>query len=90
LLLSVAKSSAPQVRSRWLNSNPPWTCSPIARQKNWSRSLHFCGARRSGVQAQISDRLAYYHKNRQSENENVISSIILGTSLLTARGIPGW
>lgn len=33
--------------------------------------------------------LAYYHKGTgSSENEDVISSIILGTSLLTARGIP--
>src|SRR5438045_8805139 len=33
--------------------------------------------------------LAYYHKGTGSpENEDVISSIILGTSLLTARGIP--
>src|SRR4051812_22173938 len=33
--------------------------------------------------------LAYYHKGTGSpENEEVISSIILGTSLLTARGIP--
>ena len=33
--------------------------------------------------------LAYYHQGSGSaENEDVISSIILGTSLLTARGIP--
>jgi L-arabinose isomerase len=33
--------------------------------------------------------LAYYHKGARSpENEDAISSIILGTSLLTARGIP--
>ena len=33
--------------------------------------------------------LAYYHQGRGNvENEDVISSIILGTSLLTARGIP--
>lgn len=33
--------------------------------------------------------LAYYHKGTGStENEDVISSIILGTSLLTGRGIP--
>jgi L-arabinose isomerase len=33
--------------------------------------------------------LAYYHKGAGSpENEDAISSIILGTSLLTARGIP--
>lgn len=33
--------------------------------------------------------LAYYHKGTgNAENEDVISSIILGTSLLTARGIP--
>jgi L-arabinose isomerase len=33
--------------------------------------------------------LAYYHQGRGSaDNEDVISSIILGTSLLTARGIP--
>lgn len=33
--------------------------------------------------------LAYYHKgDRNTENEDAISSIILGTSLLTARGIP--
>lgn len=33
--------------------------------------------------------MAYYHKGVGSpENENAISSIILGTSLLTARGIP--
>ncbi len=33
--------------------------------------------------------LAYYHKGVGSaENEDVISSIILGTSLLTARGVP--
>ena len=33
--------------------------------------------------------LAYYHKGfGNSENEDAISSIILGTSLLTARGVP--
>jgi L-arabinose isomerase len=33
--------------------------------------------------------LAYYYKGKEnSENEDAISSIILGTSLLTARGIP--
>jgi L-arabinose isomerase len=33
--------------------------------------------------------LAYYHKGSgNDENEDVISSIILGTSLLTARGVP--
>jgi L-arabinose isomerase len=33
--------------------------------------------------------LAYYHKGAGSpENEDMISSIILGTSLLTARGVP--
>ena len=33
--------------------------------------------------------LAYYHQGTgNADNENVISSIILGTSLLTARGIP--
>jgi L-arabinose isomerase len=33
--------------------------------------------------------LAYYHKGvANSENEDAISSIILGTSLLTARGVP--
>jgi len=33
--------------------------------------------------------LAYYHKGLgSSENEDAISSIILGTSLLTARGVP--
>jgi L-arabinose isomerase len=33
--------------------------------------------------------LAYYHQGRgNSENEDAISSIILGTSLLTARGVP--
>lgn len=33
--------------------------------------------------------LAYYHKGGgSSENEDAISSIILGTSLLTARGVP--
>lgn len=32
--------------------------------------------------------LAYYHKGTGNENENTMSSIILGTSLLTARGIP--
>jgi L-arabinose isomerase len=32
--------------------------------------------------------LAYYHKGAGSpENEDMISSIILGTSLLTARGV---
>jgi L-arabinose isomerase len=32
--------------------------------------------------------LAYYYKGTGTENEDTISSIILGTSLLTARGIP--
>jgi len=32
--------------------------------------------------------LAYYHRGTGNENENTMSSVILGTSLLTARGIP--
>ena len=41
------------------------------------------------VQKHHLGSLAYYHKGTGSpENEDVISSIILGTSLLTARGIP--
>jgi len=32
--------------------------------------------------------LAYYYKGTGTENEDTMSSIILGTSLLTARGIP--
>lgn len=41
------------------------------------------------VQKHHLGSLAYYHKGTgSSENEDVISSIILGTSLLTARGVP--
>jgi L-arabinose isomerase len=41
------------------------------------------------VQLHALGSLAYYHKgDSSSENEDAISSIILGTSLLTARGIP--
>src|SRR5215471_731164 len=41
------------------------------------------------VQLHALGSLAYYHKgDGSSENENAMSSIILGTSLLTARGIP--
>ncbi len=41
------------------------------------------------VQKHDLGSLAYYHKGTGSaENEDVISSIILGTSLLTARGVP--
>jgi len=32
--------------------------------------------------------LAYYHKGSENDNENTMSSIILGASLLTGRGIP--
>jgi L-arabinose isomerase len=41
------------------------------------------------VEAHRLGSLAYYHKGVGSpENEDAISSVILGTSLLTARGIP--
>jgi L-arabinose isomerase len=41
------------------------------------------------VQLHALGSLAYYHQgDGSSENEDAISSIILGTSLLTARGIP--
>ena len=41
------------------------------------------------VETHALGSLAYYHKGTgSSENEDAISSIILGTSLLTARGIP--
>lgn len=41
------------------------------------------------VEAHRLGSLAFYHKGEGSpENEDAISSIILGTSLLTARGIP--
>jgi L-arabinose isomerase len=41
------------------------------------------------VQKHTLGSIAYYHKGTGNpENEDVISSIILGTSLLTARGIP--
>jgi len=41
------------------------------------------------VEAHRVGSLAYYHKGVGSpENEDAISSIILGTSLLTARGVP--
>src|SRR4051794_36847096 len=41
------------------------------------------------VESHALGSLAYYHKGTGSaENEDVISSIILGTSLLTGRGIP--
>jgi L-arabinose isomerase len=41
------------------------------------------------VEAHHLGSLAYYHKGTGSpENEDAISSIILGTSLLTSRGIP--
>lgn len=41
------------------------------------------------VERHVLGSLAYYHKGVGSaENEDAISSIILGTSLLTARGVP--
>jgi len=40
LLLSVAKSRRRRCEAAWLNSNPPWTCSPIARRRTGARSLH--------------------------------------------------
>jgi L-arabinose isomerase len=41
------------------------------------------------VEAHRLGSMAYYHKGTGSpENEDAISSIILGTSLLTARGVP--
>ena len=67
----------------------PSTCSQIALRRNFSvrhalrlRSIRLVEIHRLGS-------LAYYHKGVGSpENEDAISSIILGTSLLTARGVP--
>ena len=53
-----------------------------------ARRPHLRRAGSSGGGSQAGS-LAYYYKGEETmENEDTISSIILGTSLLTARGIP--
>ena len=65
------------------------TCSRIARRRNWSarRAPRW---RWTGWWAGIDlGSLAYYYMGTgNAENEDAISSIIPGNSLLTARGIP--
>ena len=65
------------------------TCSPIARRPNWSAPR---GPRSRWTGSSSEHRLGslayYYMGTGNPANEDAISSIILGTSLLTARGVP--
>ena len=46
------------------------------------------GAGSAGREARLGSLAYYYNGTGNAANEDAISSIILGTSLLTARGIP--
>ena len=62
---------------------------PDCSEEELQRAARTSAALDRLVQTHALGSLAYYHKGTGNlENEDVISSIILGTSLLTARGIP--
>ena len=65
------------------------TCSPIARRRNWNARRAPRWRWTGWWRNMTLGSLAYYYMGAgNAENEDAISSIILGNSLLTARGIP--
>ena len=64
-------------------------CSRIARTEEFNRAARTSVALDRLVEGHKLGSLAYYYQGTgNAENEDAISSIILGTSLLTAKGVP--
>src|SRR5882762_10057709 len=81
--------TAPQVRSRVAEFQSSMDVQPDCPAEELERAACTSVALDALVYKHNLGSVAYYHKGTGNlENENVISSIILGTSLLTARGIP--
>ena len=75
--------------ARRRSSARPSTSSRIARRRNWQRAARTSVALDRLVDEHALGSLAYYYSGTgNAANEDAISSIILGNSLLTARGIP--
>ncbi len=69
--------------------SPGSMCSPTARAEELRRAARTSVALDAFVARHALDALAYYYKGSgNAANEDTMSSIILGTSLLTARHIP--
>ncbi len=83
------KVSAAEIAARIRDFQNSFDLQPDCPQPELERAARTSVALDRLVETYKLGSLAYYYKGTQnSENEDTISSIILGTSLLTARGIP--
>ena len=82
-------SELSEIESGWRISTRPSTFSRTARRLNWSAPPELPWRLDRLVERHALGSMAYYYTGTGNPaNEDAISSIILGTSLLTARGIP--
>ena len=70
------------------SSARPSTCSPTARRRSWSGRRGRPSPSTGSWSARLGSLAYYYMGVGNPANEDAISSIILGNSLLTARGVP--
>jgi L-arabinose isomerase len=79
----------PEIKTRVAEFHNSMDVQPDCSPEELERAARTSLALDRLVEAHKLGSLAYYHQGTgNAENEDVISSIILGTSLLTARGIP--
>jgi len=81
--------SAPQIKARLAQFRRVFAVQPDCPEKELARAARTSVALDRLVKEHDLGSLAYYYSGTgNAENEDAISSIILGNSLLTARGIP--
>ncbi|HEX7652088.1 MAG TPA: arabinose isomerase [Verrucomicrobiae bacterium] len=81
--------SAREIRARVADFHQAFDVQPDCARTELERAARTSVALDQMVAAHALGSLAYYHMGTgQSESEDALSSIILGNSLLTARGIP--
>jgi L-arabinose isomerase len=81
--------SDPEIKKRVADFREKFDVQPDCPQQELDRAARTSVALDRMVEIHKLGSLAYYHQGTgNQENEDAISSIILGTSLLTARGIP--
>ena len=80
--------TAEQVRSRLATFQKAFAVQPDCPDAELERAARTSVALDRLVEEHDLGSLAYYYMGTGNENEDAISSIILGNSLLTARGIP--
>lgn len=82
------KVTAPEIAGRVAVFYEAFDIQPDCPKEELERAARTSVALDRLVEAHDLGSLAYYYMGRDNENEDSISSIILGNSLLTARGIP--